>query len=155
MHECRLCLEKDSNLPEVKMWWGCLDNEHFCCKRCEFYFSNYLNCPICVFNLEIAKYSTNLIYRLNFAQKISKFSKISEYNGLQSQYIHHFYKCGFRKVLQELAGLLWGTANRSAAFRFQLLQQVKKYQRRICRKKILILRKLNLPSDMIQCVMQF
>ena len=151
MYECRLCLEKDSSLSEVQKWWRCLHNEHFCCKRCEFYFSNYLDCPICVFNLEIARHSTDLIYRLNFAQKVLTFSA---YN-FQSQYIYHFYKCGFRKVVQELAGLLWGTTNRSAAFRFQLLQHVKKYQRRVRRKKILILRKLNLPSDMIQCVMQF
>lgn len=152
MNECRMCLIKNPIRLEYKLWQQCLDSEHQYCNRC-MYFNTYLNCPICVFDSRITKRSTNLIYRHNFAKAFS-----SEYWGNRSQEIdsihaYHFYSYRYREVLQQIVGLIWGSKNRSATFRFQLFHSIKKYNRRDCRRKILILSKLNLPSEMIRYIM--
>lgn len=143
MSECWLCLKRKLAPNPYKSFWFCSNPEHVCCSHC-YYFNTFLDCPICFFNLEITKQSTDFVYRRNFAERV-----------WEPRYTYHFYNYGYRKVIQQLAGLLWGTVNRSAAFRFQLLHRVKKHRRQVCRKQILVLRKFNLPSELIRYVIQF
>jgi hypothetical protein len=147
MDRCVICDTPHAvPLERGSQWWQCTEPEHVCCTVCE-YFNCEVQCPRCVPRRSTVVCLTYMVARRNVAVRGS-WSRLVAWSD-------HYYARGYADVLRELSGWRLLSRHRSAAFRFQLQNGVRRWMQRQQRRRLLLLRRCNLPSELVQWVWSF